>query len=729
MDKRKRQCIYMVAALNLPIVISTIVFAIMGFFPFGDKSILVWDMNWQYVSFLSWLIRTAKKTTMDSLFYSFSISYGSSTLGLLGYYLLSPFNILLLFFDTKTLPIGILIVTLLKLGSCGLTMYIFLHTTIDESGEKAKELLLFSTSFALMGYNISQMSNIMWLDAVVLLPVIALGIHIFVYKKRSVIFILSLSWAISINFYTGYMLCIFSGMYLVAEILLKNEKWRINEVIRDLLKGGACIFLSVAMAAWSLFPVYYEISESRMNESSIWDTLKMIKSMDDRMWELPNKLFLGTYNVHQLKNGLPNIYVGCLSIILAFLFLADRRNKESSIYRKEKLVYGGLCSIFLISMISLGINMIWHGFAKTEGSPYRYTFLLSFSLIVIACKQLMYTEIDFSKIKYKRLVFIGITGIGILLLYYKANKQYFIDGSDYLSLKQVALTVSIIFCWILLLEIRRYNKQIVWGMLILLSVELGINMGLNINHFDYSGYNEYRSYVEKMEITVDQIYGKDKDVFCRVENDIRYETENCYNDAMLIGYPSVTHYSSVLPYKLSEFAKEEGMVSNWQLSVEFQKNSVDIQDAGRSSIKYLITEELPEEPEGWEIQETEPYYVLKNQYYQQFMQFEKQGDIEVQPIERAKINVKLDNKETDNQELKIMIPWHLGWHAEIDGQKVEINKYKSAAMEISVPPGEHILTMRFTPVYLKEGIIISIISWIVFAIMVCNSFGVGRYRR
>ena len=64
----------------------------------------------------------------------------------------------------------------------------------------------------------------------------------------------------------------------------------------------------------------------------------------------------------------------------------------------------------------------------------------------------MYTEIDFSKIKYKRLVFIGITGIGILLLYYKANKQYFIDGSDYLSLKQVALTVSIIFCWILLLD-------------------------------------------------------------------------------------------------------------------------------------------------------------------------------------------------------------------------------------------------------------------------------------
>lgn len=111
------------------------------------------------------------------------------------------------------------------------------------------------------------------------------------------------------------------------------------------------------------------------------------------------------------------------------------------------------------------------------------------------------------------------------------------------------------------------------------------------------------------------------------------------------------------------------------------------------------------------------------------MQFEKQGDIEVQPIERAKINVKLDNKETDNQELKIMIPWHLGWHAEIDGQKVEINKYKSAAMEITVPPGEHILTMRFMPVYLKEGIIISIISWTVFAIMVCNSFGVGRYRR
>ena len=97
----------------------------MHFYPFGENSILVWDMNWQYVSYFSWLSRVLKETSLDSFFYSFSMSYGDSTAGLLGYYLLSPFNIVLLFFQTADLPVGIFIVTILKLSSCGLTMYLY----------------------------------------------------------------------------------------------------------------------------------------------------------------------------------------------------------------------------------------------------------------------------------------------------------------------------------------------------------------------------------------------------------------------------------------------------------------------------------------------------------------------------------------------------------------------------------------------------------------------------
>ena len=133
---------YCITAFFFPMVILIAVFASMRFYPFGEKSILVWDMNWQYVSFFSWLSRVIKEQTVDSLFYSFSMSYGNSTVGLLGYYLLSPFNIILLYFKTADLPIGIFIITILKLSSCGLTMYLYMSKWLQKEG---KELLLFST--------------------------------------------------------------------------------------------------------------------------------------------------------------------------------------------------------------------------------------------------------------------------------------------------------------------------------------------------------------------------------------------------------------------------------------------------------------------------------------------------------------------------------------------------------------------------------------------------------
>lgn len=375
---------YYISAFFFPMVILIAVFAYMQFYPFGEKSILVWDMNWQYVSFFSWLGRVIKEQTADSLFYSFSMSYGNSTVGLLGYYLLSPFNIILLFFKTADLPIGIFIITILKLSSCGLTMYLYLSKWLQKEG---KELLIFSTCYALMGYNIAQMSNLMWIDAVVLLPLVALGIYYWVNKRSILLFVLSLATAVAINFYTGYMLCGFAVIYLLAEIILYENGCHIKIIIRDYLKGLGCILLAAMLAGFSLIPVYYEISGSRMTASSWKNTLTAIFKLDPRMWELPGKLCLGTYNENELRNGLPNIYAGCIVILLVLGYFTELKEYHVKKQRKEKIIYAVLIGFFLLSMASTGLNMVWHGFAEVMGSPYRYTFLLSFLMISIACRQ------------------------------------------------------------------------------------------------------------------------------------------------------------------------------------------------------------------------------------------------------------------------------------------------------------------------------------------------------
>lgn len=715
---RSRKISYYVAAFLIPAFIQIFVFACMGFYPFGDKSILVWDMNWQYVSFFSWLTRTIRKTTADSIFYSFSMSYGSSTLGLLGYYLLSPFNVILLLFDTVNLPLGLWIVTILKLSCCGLTMYLFLARSSEQN---RKDFLLFSTSYAVMGYNVAQMQNIMWIDAVILLPLVALGIKNYVKKKKFGLFVLSLAAAVAINFYTGYMLCLFSAIYLLAEVALDSEQFVFKKIFKKYFGGLFYIVLAVMMSGFSLLPVYYEISGSRMKESSLSSTFYMLKNLDSRMWELGNKLCIGTYNVHQLKSGLPNIYAGCLCFVLFILFFVSRKYKVS---KKEKKIYAITCVVLLLSFVSVGVNMIWHGFAQANGSPYRYSFFVSFLMIEIASRQYLKIQEGQEMVRKKdaaELVNIGIAAILGAFLLYKGFVQYKIDESDYLNLSQILLTVGFILVWFILLKLRKSHKMMIgtyksYCMLFFLIIELGLNMGIDISHFSYEKIGEYQAYVQETESVLKQIRKLDADPFYRIENDIRYEQRNC-NDAMLLGYPSITHYSSVLPYSVSKYASEEGMSSYpGSLSVVYKKEEANAEAAGRNGIKYLITKSLPDNMQGWTLfSQDASVNILKNTAYQPMIRFENEKcETRIESVENGKIATKLFNENEKPEKLIILIPWHQGWQLKLDGKDIVPDKYKSAMMEVMIPIGNHELTMNFHPVYLKEGTIVSVISTVLF---------------
>lgn len=702
------------AAFFFPMVILMAVFACMHFYPFGENSILVWDMNWQYVSYFSWLSRVLKETSLDSFFYSFSMSYGDSTAGLLGYYLLSPFNIILLFFQTADLPVGIFIVTILKLSSCGLTMYLYLSKWLSKEG---KDLLLFSTCYALMAYNIAQMSNLMWIDAVILLPLVALGIYEWVNKKKILLFVLSLGAAAAINFYTGYMLCGFAAIDLMAEIILRQDKLHIKMILREYVKGLGCILLAVLLAGFSLIPVYYEISGSRMSASSFKETLTALFHLDSRIWELPGKLCLGTYNETELRSGLPNLYAGCLVSLLFLDYFAGLHAK--TVKRAEKTVDAIVCGIFMLSMVSTGLNMVWHGFAEANGSPYRYTFLISFWMIRIAAKR--YKELDAifeqegqAAEKKKRIAQKLIAGIFITAVVCIAFYQYQKDGSDYLTKKSVVLTCGILACWCILIRLKKYSppkysKAVVCFMFPMLALELGMNMKLDISHFSYANVKEYRAYVEDMTQLVQEISEQDEEVLYRIENDVRYD-QICFNDAMLIGYPSITHYSSVMPYPVSSFAAKEGFSAcPGSLSILYKCDEADSKTAGKSGIKYLIRKELPENMQGWVLKQDNPYYVLENSNYQPVIRFESEevGSAEIQRVEKTAFTVVLKNEQKDSQKLLLMIPWHSGWQLQLDGESIAPDRYQDAMMEVSIPKGAHVLTMAFHPILLKEGIFVS----------------------
>lgn len=75
-----------------------------GVYPFGPESFLTEDLKYQYIEYIDFF--TWYRSVLfgeESLFYTFGTSLGSDTWALFSYYLASPFNLLVVFFDEQHL--------------------------------------------------------------------------------------------------------------------------------------------------------------------------------------------------------------------------------------------------------------------------------------------------------------------------------------------------------------------------------------------------------------------------------------------------------------------------------------------------------------------------------------------------------------------------------------------------------------------------------------------------
>ena len=219
------------------------VFIIFGIYPFGDKTIIVIDSNTQYVSFISYLKSVFLGN--NDFKYLFSSSLGSNFIPLLGYYLMSPFNLLVVLFKVENIKLFMTLSIIIKICLCSVTMEYFLNKKY-----KSNNTYLFSISYALMAYNIVYMYHLMWLDSVIMFPLVILGIDYIFKEKNILLYIISLGLSIIFNYYIGVMICIASVIYFVYKFILENKsinkkKVIINYTISSLLGGMLSMFILI----------------------------------------------------------------------------------------------------------------------------------------------------------------------------------------------------------------------------------------------------------------------------------------------------------------------------------------------------------------------------------------------------------------------------------------------------------------------------------------------------
>lgn len=355
-----------IAAFFLPVLMFFAVCAYLGLVPFGTASALDLDLPNQYLCYFGYLPSILNGE--NDLLYTFSKTLGGDMISMLAYYFLSPLNAVFLFTSLEALPVAVTCVIAAKLGLCGLS---FAACAMKRRPDAS--ILIFSTGYALMSYNITYASNIMWLDAVYLLPIIVLGIERVAEGRSPVLYAVSLAACLLVNYYTGYMVCIFAVLYFAFR-LLKAEKGSVRPG-RAVLRFALASLLAGGLAAVVLVPTFMSLSGTKAAVSADWTSLELVYT--------PRDLIRKFFSCSVLANGevhiAPSIYCGILTTAFLPLYFANGK-----ISRRERLASAVLLAVLLVSMAVRGAYIIWHAFAMPAGFPQRTSFLVGFVLSALA---------------------------------------------------------------------------------------------------------------------------------------------------------------------------------------------------------------------------------------------------------------------------------------------------------------------------------------------------------
>ena len=259
----------LLAAFFLPVVILILIFAYRGIFPFGQESFLRTDMYHQYAPFFSEFRH--KLLSGESLLYSWDVGMGVNFAALYAYYLASPFNWLLLLCPSSLIIEFMTYMIVFKSGLAGLSMawYLKKHTGSQKFGA-----CYFGVFYALSGYMAAYSWNIMWLDCIVLLPLILHGLERLVREKKGLFYCLMLGLSILSNYYISIMICLFMVIYYVALLFLeKRPGWK--DCLHSFFLFGVYSLLAGALAAAVLLPEIAALQSTASGDFNFPTTLEI----------------------------------------------------------------------------------------------------------------------------------------------------------------------------------------------------------------------------------------------------------------------------------------------------------------------------------------------------------------------------------------------------------------------------------------------------------------------
>lgn len=524
-----------------------IIQAASGLYPFGDKSNLLWDEEIQYVDYFAFYRDVLLGKA--SITYSFSKSLGGSLAALFGYYLGCPLNLLVVFFRNEQLPAFLFGLTAAKLGLGGVTVWFFIRRRFSQLSLLMSGML--SVAYGLSQYSMLQLSNIMFLDGMILLPLLLLAVYEFVSKEKKLWLFMAVLFSIAINWYTGYMIGLFSALYYFYERMLKAEKFTWTEIkafVRDTIRCGCTMVFGLLGSCLVFYPIFKGLQNGKTAlDFSIfyYDTYGS---------------FLDIFRGFALGSIVPTVSLYCGLLFLGFFFYYFFARK---IPVKEKILSLAAVLFMFASCWLLPLDHIWSGMRSAESYRFRYSFLVVFLVVYLAAKgALAYEERKSSK------AMAGIYG-GCLILF-----LFLQHLAPFEKEKNFVYTLGFLAVYVLMFLLIGKFKKLKSALPIFLGIELAIN-GIFTFIPNYAHNQSIQVYLDYAKGTIEQteaVKNQEEEPFYRMDslekrNDPGDGCSAYLNEPMAYNYAGMAHYSSTYDSDANRLVFDLGYSTLTDLSV------------------------------------------------------------------------------------------------------------------------------------------------------------------
>lgn len=557
----------------ITLVILGIIFFIKGIYPFGRNSLIWGDMHDQITAFYYHFYDCFKGN--QSLLVDFTSGGGVNFLGVMAYYILSPFTFLLLLVKRTDIYLMVSVIIALKIVCSSLTCLFAIKTFY----KKLPNLLsiLLAIVYAFSGYSLFMYQITSWIDAMYMLPLIIIGLKKVLDLEKPTFYIVTLALSLIFSFYVTVMVIIF--FFLASFIYLLVYKEEKQERKKGILALGISTVFSLLLSLFVVVPSYLQISISSRLDFSLNELL------NSKTGPITDKASMFLFG------GI--MYVG-----LFFLLKNWKKNKKFLSFYLPVLL------IVLIPVLIEPIHKIWH-FGSFAFFPYRFGFITMFLLILGACHGFQNLGIiESSTPKRNKIISIvlaftiAISTFAIMYVNYydfqRAIEKLTISVNHTLLLILVLSTVvSIIGCLIILL----LNKKLDTFSLLLISIITFTH--ISVNTAIYLGIDgEQRMLMSQYEELASMSKTYQENDYYRVKNEA---SNMIMNSGIVSKYHTLDHYTSLTDRNNLESLKKLGYSSMWVKT--FSRGGNLLLDAILAN-KYIITRE----------EKNSEYYTLKDHF-------------------------------------------------------------------------------------------------------------------